>query len=96
MTPLWTERNDLADFDVGPREALLDPSQVLPVADLAATMANLVEDGKYTGGTIYQRSEVSDEVVIEGIGDEEKKATINLPQTKKVSRILASERKGGK
>jgi len=86
ITPLWTARTDLDSFDV-------DPKSCLPVDDLAKTMGNLVQQGKFTGGTVYLRSLEDDKIAFEGIEGDEKATEKELPQTKKVQKLLQSERR---
>ena len=89
ITPLWTKRDDLDSFDV-------DEGKCLPVADLAKTMGDLVQMGKYSGGTIYLRSMEDDRIAIEGMKEAGTPRDKELPQTKRVQKLLEGERQGKK
>jgi hypothetical protein len=88
-TPLWTDRTDLKT------NFTYDASQSMTPEDMAAVMADLIQQGKYTGGTVYLAHTGKSEVVFEGIKDPEKSVDAVRPETKRVQGILRKERKRG-
>jgi len=89
-TPLWTDRDDLeTNFNY-------EANQSMTPHELAAEMVGLVQEGKYTGGTVYLAEKGNNEVVFEGIKDPEKSEKARLPETKRVQGILWKERGVGR
>lgn len=49
-TPLWTSQPDkMAQFSITD-----DPAAAVPVEDVAQTMLELIQDGKFPGGTVFK------------------------------------------
>lgn len=58
-TPLWTDNPDkMAQFSVTD-----DPAAAVSVQDVAQTMLDVIQDGKYPGGTVFKIDTDAREVV---------------------------------
>jgi hypothetical protein len=86
-TPLWSTRTDLEENFTYDASASLTPEQ------MALRMAELVQSGKYTGGTVYLEEKGRGEVVFEGIQDPAKGVDQKRPETRRVQGILTKERR---
>lgn len=85
-TPLWTGRDDLeTNFNY------VEADSATP-EEMAWEMLKLVQEGRFGGGTVYRAEKGGGEVAIEGIGEEDVKERMELPETKRVQGILSKER----
>jgi hypothetical protein len=69
------------------------PLRVPNPEQMALKMIELVQSGKYTGGTVYLEEKGRSEVVFEGIQDPAKGVDRKRPETRRVQGILTKERR---